>query len=384
MNKRTINVFTSVEEIEVIRPHWELLQNRPNSDIDFYINILKSRHQSVRPYVVSIGDESKPEFIAVGRKEKSNIPVKIGYKVLFNIKVNLIVFIYDGLLGCNSPQVNKELIDYVYEVLTKNEVVIAKFELIDSASDLVSQIHSLIPFYSREHDFISRNHWLMPIENSIDDIYAGLSRNHRNQLRRIIKKIENHFGSESVNIINHSAVDQLDQMFIDVESVAKKTYQRGLGVGFIDDAENRSRLHLEAEKNWLRMFVLYLEGKPVAFWWGVVYKDTFYSCALGFDPSFEDFSIGTYLLIKVLEMLCNEGVKNLDFGSGDARYKQQFGKKSYEETNILIFSPGLKGISINLVIFLSNKINKTAKALVEKFNLADLIKRKWRDKLQNN
>jgi hypothetical protein len=41
------------------------------------------------------------------------------------------------------------------------------------------------------------------------------------------------------------------------ESIAEKSYQRGLGVGFANTPEVRKRLELESQKKWLRASILY-------------------------------------------------------------------------------------------------------------------------------
>jgi CelD/BcsL family acetyltransferase involved in cellulose biosynthesis len=139
---------------------------------------------------------------------------------------------------------------------------------------------------------------------------------------------------------------------------------------------------LEAAKGWLRMYVLYLNGKPSAYWWGVVYGETFHSCALGYDPEFHNYSPGSYLLTKGLESLCQQGVKELDFGLGDARYKQQFGDNNYKEATISLFAQTLQGISLNCILSLNNVMTLIAKRILKRFKIIETLKKHWRSKLR--
>ena len=61
-----------------------------------------------------------------------------------------------------------------------------------------------------------------------------------------------------------------------LEKIAQNSFQRGLGAGFKNDYEFRHRLTLWANKNALRVFVLYIENNPCAFWYGIVYGETFF------------------------------------------------------------------------------------------------------------
>lgn len=130
------------------------------------------------------------------------------------------------------------------------------------------------------------------------------------------------------------------------------------------------------------MYVLYLNGKPCAYWWGVLYGDTFHSAALGYASEFQNYSAGTYILLHGLEDLCQSGVKMLDFGLGDARYKQQFGDISYREAPYTIFAPTFKGIGINMILTLMNGVNLLARKILSETKLFDALKRHWRGKLK--
>ena len=172
-----------------------------------------------------------------------------------------------------------------------------------------------------------------------------------------------------------------DRMTADVEEISKNTYQRGLGVGFIDNEENRSRVAFEARKGWLRTYVLYLKAKPCAYWWGTICKGTFYSCALGFDTAYGRYSPGTYLVTRTLEDLCQQGVKDLDFGLGDARYKQQFGNERRYESSISVCAARPRLMALILMKSMNNGLKAAALAIAGRFSAVEVIKKRWRAKL---
>src|SRR6266404_9117806 len=106
-------------------------------------------------------------------------------------------------------------------------------------------------------------------------------------------------------------------MIRDVEDVAKKAWQRLRGGGFIGTEHMRKRLHLAGCKGWLRAYILYVENRPCAFSLGTLYGDTFYWDFTGYDPQYDRYSPGVFLFMRMLEDLCPQSVKLVDFGFGE-------------------------------------------------------------------
>jgi len=71
----------------------------------------------------------------------------------------------------------------------------------------------------------------------------------------------------------------------------------GLGVGFIDNLENRERLRLEAEKGWLRGFVLYVL-MILRIWIGTVYSHRFHGNSWDTIPNIKVLA-GMYLTMRM-------------------------------------------------------------------------------------
>ena len=172
-------------------------------------------------------------------------------------------------------------------------------------------------------------------------------------------------------------------MVRDIEEIAKKTYQRGLGVGFIDSPEMRNRLRFEAERGWLRAYVLYLSDRPCAFWVGRLYRNAFHSEFMGYDPCYSRYSPGMFLIMRVLEDLCggngSEKIEEVDFGLGDAQYKEVLGNREWLDTSLYLFGPNLKGIGLSFLRTPIMAIDAIARAALEGTSFLPRIKRAWRN-----
>lgn len=165
-----------------------------------------------------------------------------------------------------------------------------------------------------------------------------------------------------------------------MEDVAKKTYQRALGVGYIDNEENRRRLKLDAEKARLFAKILYLGETPCAFFVGFIHCGTIYLAFTGFDPNYSKYEVGTILYLKMIEDLIDKNVGTVDFGFGDAFYKQRFDAEFYKETSMYIFAFNLKGLWIKLgrtSIFLCKIF---VLSVLSKFDIVQRIKTRWRNR----
>ncbi|MFQ5737587.1 MAG: GNAT family N-acetyltransferase [Acidobacteriota bacterium] len=247
---------------------------------------------------------------------------------------------------------------------------------------------SIRPYLARVPGFLSRDylpvrqiHRIMNVHRSAEDFYRSLSSKHRKNLRWQAKKLLSDY-SDDVKVVCFRQATQLDGMIRDVEEIAKKTYQRRLGVGFVDNTEARQLLQLEAEKGWLRGYVLYVAGQPCAFWVGILYKATFYSEFLGYDPRYAKYSPGMFLVTKVIEDLCNNGaivdVDRIDFGLGDAQYKENLGNEEWQEAFFYLFAPTIKGVGLNLLRTPTFLVDELAKKILEWANLLPKIKKMWR------
>jgi hypothetical protein len=58
-----------------------------------------------------------------------------------------------------------------------------------------------------------------------------------------------------------------------------------------------------AKRGWLRIFILYLEEKPAAFWMGTIYDHCLQADQVGYDPVWGEFSPGIFLFLTILEDL---------------------------------------------------------------------------------
>jgi CelD/BcsL family acetyltransferase involved in cellulose biosynthesis len=188
----------------------------------------------------------------------------------------------------------------------------------------------------------------------------------------------------NTRIVRFGAADEVERLVRDVESVARRSYQRGLGVGFSETPYMKSRLEFEARKQWLRAYVLYLDDEPRAFWIGSLRNRVFLSDFLGYDSNYAQYSLGMYLVLNVLEELSidsPDGLSCVDFGIGDALYKERLSNRHWQEAPVYIFAPSLKAVAVNGLRSAVAALNLLAKHSLRAIPAFGNVKRKWREKV---
>lgn len=377
----TVKVASSVAEIDELRHFWTRLNYHPESDIDFVLMLASVRPEILRPYiVVACNDRAEPVALVVGRVERTLINIKIGYVTLFKIPLSQLVFVPDGYLGEYSERIAEAIIEHIAQALRGN---VAERALLCSIP-IESSLHGYTKGYfgRLQRDFSRRvgEHWRASLPNDFNEFLGRRPKKQRHELRRTTKIFERQF----IGKVKYAILEgpyEVDLFCSAAETVAKNTYQRGLGTGFIDNVENRERLALAARKGWFRSYMVFVEDVPLAFWSGERVGDMMYLIWTGFDPLYRKYEVGTILFLKMVEDFLAQGIKQIDFGLGWAKYKKWFGNQCLQEQDIIIFAPTLKGYSVNLICAMDNIVNQSGKRFLAWLNISEKIKRIWRSNL---
>jgi hypothetical protein len=376
----SVRVVRSLAEVEEIREIWSGWPSHRDSDIDFCLNFSWARADVIRPHVIVVYRDGQPQAMLVGRLENTRMASKIGYLRLPGIPSRVLLFSYGGLLGDSSAENCHEITGSITDSLREGEADMAVLDHPLVGSFLHEGVLRASGFATRDHLPKLALHHVMKLPADMKDVYPALSANHRADLKRKAKKVmADHQGN--VKVYCYREPGELEAAIPEIERIAQKTYQRGLGVGFQDSEEIRRRLRLCANKGWLRIYVLNLGDTPCAFWIGTLYHGSFCSDYLAFDPRFGTYSPGTFLLMKVLEEFCATGVREVDFGFGEGRYKEQFGNSPSMEASVFIFAPRAKGVLLNAMRTSTGLAENLARKIVERTNLLPRIKKLWRSRL---
>lgn len=365
-----IRVLRTREQLKSLRDFWQSCHPGRDADFDFLLFFIDLNPEAQRPHVIAIYEAGVPTALLAGRLDVTRIPVRVGYLKFPVPKLRILNFVYGGWLGDCSEKNAKLLIGSVQESLRAGEADAAMLHYADLSSALVHCATSLPSRLCIDHLIEPQNHWFR--EGRIGSGFlAGLPSNERHNQRRRAKMRAADF--RDIKIETFQTPDQVDRLMRDAEAVASTSYQRGLGVGFAHTPLIRGRLDFEAHKGWLQGHILYLDSRPVAFWIMSVRNKLALSDYVAFNPDYAKYAPGMYLMISAIEGL--RDVDLIDFGGGDARYKELFGNKLQQEATVYIFAPTTKSIAVNALRTGARAAHLSAKRALP--HLA-AIKRRWR------
>lgn len=376
-----VQVLQSETEIDQIQTYWRQWTLHPNAEVDCYKAVLDGSATGTSPFVLVLSRNGAPDAMLVGRLENGRLALKMGYLPVLNLRVRQLVFVYGGLLGNSSRENCAKFVAAVSEKLREGIASVALFNGVQTGTPLYEAARNLPGVLMRDRVATAEIHRSMSVPHGVASLNQSLSAKVRKNLGWQARKLLKDF-PDKVVVRCFSSVDDLDQAFHDVEEVAAVTYQRQLEVGFADSAVIRRRLKAEAANKWLRVYVLYIDGKPSAFWIGKLHKQTFYSDFMGYDPVLSKYSPGTFLLMRAMEELCErdsiDRALKVDFGFGDAQYKKVFGNMEWHEASIYIFGSSIKALGLNVIRTTVGLIDGLGKKILVKLNLLQSTKTLWR------
>ena len=378
-----IRVARSLPEVEALRELWTAWPGHRDSDIDFYLMIVQSYPEVVRPHVIALYRRGEPVAILVGRLERKQLSFRMGYLPGFRLWARCLTFVYGAIHGDASPGSTEILVRSVINSLRQDEADVALLEFVPIDTPLYQLALNLPGILGRDTLPAAQTHDRMVVPESIDHVYRRMSAKHRKNLRREVRQLFDK--DEGARIVCYQNDSELGRLFHDAEEIAKKTYQRALGAGFADNRRVHQRLALAAQKGWLRGNVLYIGDRPVAFWIGMLYGGTFVSEYLGYDPEFRNVSPGMVLIMRVIEGFCNRAngdiINELDFGLGHAEYKESLRSDSWVEAAVYVFSPTLKGLVLKSARTTTRLVDASARRMLSSTDFWPRLKRTWRDRL---
>jgi len=261
-------------------------------------------------------------------------------------------------------------IDYVYFTLLSKESLFTKY-----LSNLKNPL-------KRDPASLPEEHFLLEIPESLESYLKTKDAKSRYNLKRIMKQLENTYPN-NVNIRMFTEEKDVDVFCEHAENIAQKSHLRPLNVGFRSTPTEIKKKKILANIGFFRSYILYLDGKPSAFICGILYKKSFFTEHIGFDVQYERLSIGSYLLLKVIEDIAsNRCAVTLDYSYGSDSYKKRFSSLLNEDIRIRLFIPKISNILFMMNIAFFNAITNLIRKMLKKTGFYDNIRKKIRTMLR--
>jgi len=182
-----------------------------------------------------------------------------------------------------------------------------------------------------------RNFHSLELSRTFDNYLKKFKSKTRNTLKRKIKKL-NKYSKGNLKLERIESKDQVDSFLEQAVLVAKNSWQENKIGTRIDRSDKRKTKLIDlTERGILRSYILKCHKKPCAFVLGYQYKSVFHYVEIAYNHEYQKFSPGTVLLYLLIEDLHTYNSPDiLNFGIGDAAYKNEFGNTHGADASVLI------------------------------------------------
>lgn len=363
--EESVIIARSVDEVEQLRSRWvQMAVGNIDADIDYFLAVVRHDSTVVRPHVVLIERADKPPLLVVARLVQQRYPLKVGYRSLASPTAPTLLVALGGVIGLRNDDDVATVIATLSKHLAAGEADVLRFQKVDTSSALFVGARRAVGWLRRSHGVRPSVNWWAELPGSWDEFLAARSPKSRRQLRYDSRKFEKR-NSGAFEMRRLDAPEFRDLLRNDLEAVAMTSYQRRLGVGIDASPLWEGLVDLTLDRGWLRVWMLYIHDRPVAFWWGTVYAGVFADYSPAYDPEFSKDRVGTYTMMRMLEDLCEDAeVSLLDFGHGEAFYKKRFGSYSTETADVLVFATRTRPLALNAFVSFAAASTGAVKGLI--------------------
>jgi CelD/BcsL family acetyltransferase involved in cellulose biosynthesis len=195
---------------------------------------------------------------------------------------------------------------------------------------------------------------------------GGLRRKFRSELRRRRRRLEEE-GRLALEICDGK--ERLDELLEEGFRVEGSGWKGDYGTS-IDSRPVTRRFYTEvarwaADRDWLRLAFLRLDGRALAFDYCLQYNGTHYLLKTGYDPAFGKFAPGMIIRHMMLARAFSEGTTTYDFlGLGsDYAWKREWTGTQQERLFMQMFAPTALGFLDRTIFVLDRSALEQAKRL---------------------
>ena len=362
----------------------EILHGAPERQMDHDLVWLKGSvqvpSQSLAVFVLRRDDQ------VVGYAPFLVHPSKVAYELggarLLRRQVSRYVLagepVLDGALATASPEILVDLFRTLRPQLAPNHVVFLAGVNADSTLFQLMRRRSPLhkDYYVVPHGPVYQRRRIL-MGGSYEDYLQSLRSTTRRGLRRSRKKFLTRAGDE-FSVRRFESRDDVAPFLRDATEISRKTYQwHLLGLGMRDTAGRAAKYTYAATNGWFRSYILYAEGKPIAFASGYLHSKTYYGHELGSDPDWRPANPGVFLLTEIIQDLFADTapVEVYDFLYGDDLLKSRLANTERTERHFYLFPRGFHGALMAYPLRAVNWLSSAASLVLQRLRLEEYVRR---------
>ncbi len=206
---------------------------------------------------------------------------------------------------------------------------------------------SMLKSINEKHHFLERHEdsTISPVlylQGDFDSYLKSKPKHFSRELKRKQRKLER-AGKTQVRIITSGSdcESALDEIF----EIERHSWKEQAGTAF-SETVGESYLYREfarrcARQNWLRLFMLHIDENPVAYIYGVAYKNELYALKTSYNQEYRALAPGIVLFGHAIRDAFTQGFGAFDFLGQPSKWKESFATDVRRHVDICCFSPNL-------------------------------------------
>lgn len=220
-----------------------------------------------------------------------------------------------------------ELLDDIVTYLAQNRNPLKLHLHLRADSPLVVETQHLV----RNHGlclYLHEGYSNCPVvrmDSNWNDYFGSLPRKVRHEMQRKARRLE---GEGKVELEVLGSLEDCDRALPEVFRIEAASWKQAEGSSLTADPEVRGRLYSDvarraAASGWLRVYLLLLDGTPIAHILGVVYKHEYNALITAYDVSLAGLSPGSVIFFYALRDSFEQGFKSFDLLGEETRWKRE-------------------------------------------------------------
>lgn len=198
-------------------------------------------------------------------------------------------------------------------------------------------------------DYVSFGDWyLNDIDYSGDEYFSNLPQKIRKDILYCQRRLKTLGDFEFKVIKDFEIIDHYMSLYYEIYS---KSWQKKETIGPIFHYDLAK---MAAEKGWLRLGFLFVDGYPISSQFWITDNNTSFILKTVYDQEYKQYSPGKILTAKMMKYVIDiDQVKTIDYVHGDEPYKQDWTPKRRERKGLIVYNKNMKGQYLSL---LNNKL----------------------------
>jgi CelD/BcsL family acetyltransferase involved in cellulose biosynthesis len=386
MSEFVARIITEEAEIEPLRGAWRerrLRHPRPHigQHPDWLFDEVRAEAaRGGRPMVLALYRRGEVVGIAPFLVREQAWTCRLGYRAVARFPITRAIFLGETLMAPDDPAALEAMVRALADAPVPYGLIFLECLPIDSflwkrlnrSAALGKHFWAYVP------DGVTP-HRSLDLSGTVEDYFSRFGGRTRRKLQQNVRKLEKAFGGR-MEFLRVTERGQVREFLEQVEEVTARSWQgRSMGKGFKADAATVRRFEAQADRGWLRSYLLRNGGRPLAFGIGFQADGVYHYDTIGYDSEWSPYAPGKVLFCLLLEDLFAEDKPDrLDCGYGENDYKVFFANRCEEAANVYLVRKSLYTGCAMITHRLCGSASDLARAALDGLRLRERVRQRLR------